>query len=101
MTSLELPVRELGHDCILTVRVSPKASRSTLVGLHGSALKVAVNAPPDKGKANSAVIRLLADALDISPSRISIVGSQSSRTKKLRIAKISSRELSRLLLPFL
>ena len=101
MTPGDLPIRELGNDCILTVRVSPKASRSAITGLHAGALKIAVNAPPDKGKANAAVMRLLADTLHLPPSRIAIEGPQTSRTKKLRIAGISPGELARLLSPFL
>jgi len=101
MTPPASPIRPQGADCLLTVRVSPKASRAALVGLHDNALKIAVSAPPEKGKANAAVIRLLARSLDISPSRISLVGSPSSRTKTLRINGISPRELARLLQPFL
>lgn len=74
---------------MLTVRVSPKASRNAVQGVmetpDGFALKVAVTAPPDKGKANAAVVVLLAKVFGVSKSSLSVVAGQADRRKILRI----------------
>tara|TARA_R110000868_G_scaffold26487_9_gene101864 strand:- start:764 stop:1072 length:309 start_codon:yes stop_codon:yes gene_type:complete len=74
---------------VLTVRVSPKASRNAVQGVmetpDGFALKVAVTAPPDKGKANAAVLVLLAKVFGVSKSSLSVVAGQADRRKILRI----------------
>ena len=74
---------------VLTVRVSPKASRNAVQGVmetpDGFALKVAVTAPPDKGKANAAVVVLLAKVFGVSKSSLSVVAGQAARRKILRI----------------
>ena len=45
------------------MRVKPGAKRTGIVGTHGGALKIAVNAAPERGKANDAVVALLSDLL--------------------------------------
>lgn len=75
---------------MLTVRVTPKASRNAITGTmatpDGLALKVAVTAPADKGKANAAVIALLADAFGIAKSNITLTLGETDRRKVLRIS---------------
>jgi uncharacterized protein len=79
----------------LRLRVSPGASRSAVVGRHGEAWKVRVSAPPTDGRANDAVVRLLADSLDISSADISIVSGHGSRDKTISLAGLESDELER------
>jgi uncharacterized protein len=54
----------------LRVKVVPGASRSAIVGALGDRLKVRVAAPPEAGKANRAVVELLAEALGVKDVRI-------------------------------
>ena len=65
----------------LTVRVQPGASRDALVGRWGEDWKIAVRAPPEKGKANESARRLLAKLLDIPPSDVRLITGAASRTK--------------------
>lgn len=65
----------------LRVRVSPGASRDRIQGLHGDALKLSVRQPPEKGRANREVARLLADAVGASPRDVEVVGGHTSRDK--------------------
>ncbi len=74
---------------IVKVRAQPKASRDAIVGEHGGALKVAVTAPPDKGKANKAIVELLAKALGIPKSNIELVAGTTSRDKTLAIRGVT------------
>jgi uncharacterized protein (TIGR00251 family) len=65
----------------LRLRVVPGASRNQIVGRHGDAWKVRVAAPPERGAANEAVVRLLAEVLSVPRGRISVVSGQVARDK--------------------
>jgi uncharacterized protein (TIGR00251 family) len=71
----------------VTVRVRPGSSRTKVGGSYGDQpqLVVAVNAPPVDGAANESVIRAVADALGLRPSRIALVSGHSARSKVLAI----------------
>lgn len=75
---------------MIAVRVSPKASRSAITGVfdgpEGAALKVAVTAPADRGRANAAVADLLAAAFGIAKSRVTLRGGETDRRKLFHLA---------------
>lgn len=77
----------------LAVRVQPGASRQRIAGMMGDALKVAVSAPPEKGKANRAVEKLLAKTLGLPASAVRVVGGETSRRKTVRCDGISPEAL--------
>jgi uncharacterized protein (TIGR00251 family) len=66
---------------VLAVRVSPRARHNEVIGTRDGALLVRTTAPPADGKANKAVIRLLAGFLGVAPSRIRLVRGQRHRDK--------------------
>jgi len=70
---------------LLHVRVQPKARANAVKGWHGAALRVSVTAAPEDGKANRAVIELLAETFDVAPSSISLVRGAASRDKLFRL----------------
>jgi len=69
----------------LKLKVIPGAASSSIAGRLGDELKVRVSAPPKKGKANQAVIDLLATALRISPSDIKVITGENSQHKIVEI----------------
>ncbi len=75
---------------VLAVKAAPKASRDAITGIletpQGWALKVAVTAAPDRGKANAAVIELIADAFDVPKSAVTVIAGATDRSKLLRIS---------------
>lgn len=77
------------------LRVSPGAKRSAFVGRHGAAWKVRVAAPPEAGRANDAVVRLLADTLDVPAADVSIVSGHGSRDKTISLTGLDADELER------
>ena len=77
----------------LELRVQPGARRAGIVGVHGVALKVAVNALPEEGKANQAVIELLAAALEIPRRQVQITRGLSSRSKTALISGLTEAKL--------
>ena len=66
---------------LLHVRVQPKARANAIRGWLGEALRVSVTAAPEDGKANRAVIELLADTLAVPRSSITLVRGAASRDK--------------------
>jgi uncharacterized protein (TIGR00251 family) len=65
----------------LSLKVVPGSSRDEIVGWLGDSLKVKVKAPPEKGRANEAVVALLAEHLEIDASSIAVVSGQGSPAK--------------------
>jgi len=70
---------------LIDVRVQPKSSKNAIVGIHGAALKIKLNAPPVEGKANKALIQLMAKLLGCPKSAVEIISGQASRSKRLLI----------------
>ena len=74
----------------LNVKVVPGASRTRVVGAWNRALKVAVAAPPERGKANDALIKLLAATFDVHTADIAIVSGQTSPLKKVAVTGLTA-----------
>ena len=70
---------------VLRLHVQPGAGRSEVVGRHGDALKVRVAAPPERGRANDACRRLLAEVFDVKESAVVVVSGEASRTKRVAL----------------
>lgn len=68
------------------VRVQPRASRNEVSGVRGGRLAVRVTAPPVDRAANEAVVRLLAEWLDVPRAAVRIVSGDMGRTKIVEIA---------------
>jgi uncharacterized protein (TIGR00251 family) len=85
------------EGALLAVRVQPRARRDEVVGWQGTTLRVRVTAPPAEGRANQAVITLLAEVLDLPRSAIGLVSGAASRDKLVRVAGHSLPEVRALL----
>ena len=70
---------------VLPVRAQPRARKAGVVGEQRGALKVAVTAPPEDGKANAALVEVLAEALAVRRSQVDLLSGQTSRDKKFLI----------------
>jgi uncharacterized protein (TIGR00251 family) len=88
---LTLKLTEEGGGVRFSVKAVPGASRDRIVGELGDALKVAVSAPAEGGKANRAIVSLLADRLGVAESQVSIVRGQSHPRKEVFVAGITAR----------
>jgi len=84
-------------NALLRVHVQPGAGRTAVVGRHGDALKVRVAAPPERGRANEAVIALLAEVLGVKEAQVELVGGESNRAKRLKVTGVEAADLDRLL----
>ena len=80
---------------VLPVRAQAGARRSGIVGEHDGALKIAVTAAPEKGKANKALVALLSRALHVRKSSVQLIAGQASGSKRFLIRGIAPDELHR------
>ena len=78
-------VRACDGGVRLRLRVKPGAGRDRLIGAYGESLKVAVRAAPERGKANDAVSRLLAQLFSVSRSDVVVVAGAGSQDKMVEI----------------
>ena len=82
-------LRAVADGVTLRVRVQPRASREGLAGVREGALVVRLSAPPVEGRANEALLRLVAAALDVPPSRVRLQQGARGREKLLLVAGAS------------
>jgi uncharacterized protein (TIGR00251 family) len=80
-----LHVEVRGSSLRVSVHVQPRAARSEIVGLHGAALKVRLQAPPVDGAANEALVALLAERLGVARRSVRVVAGLSSRAKTVEV----------------
>ena len=71
------------------VKAVPGASRDGIAGELGGALKVRTSRPAERGKANAAIVKLLAKTFGVPKSHIEIIAGQSSRQKRVAIDGIT------------
>jgi uncharacterized protein (TIGR00251 family) len=79
----------------LRLRVSPGAGRAAIVGRHGDGWKVRVTAPPEHGRANEAVLRLLATKLAVPREAVSLVSGHSGRDKIVELTGLGPALIER------
>ena len=77
----------------LNIKVIPGASRSGISGWLDDTLKIKVSAPPEKGKANQAVVILLASALGLSLNAVRVLHGAGAQRKVLEIDGLSLAEI--------
>jgi uncharacterized protein (TIGR00251 family) len=78
------------EGCVIAVRAQPGARRNAVVGEQNGALKIAVTAPPDKGRANKAIEEVLAEALGLKKSQVALVSGPTSRDKRFLLRGVTA-----------
>jgi uncharacterized protein len=72
------------------VHVQPRASRTEIAGIHGTALKVRLHSPPVEGAANDELISFLAKILTVPKRSVRIISGLSSRSKTVEVDGVST-----------
>ncbi len=98
VTALFAPI---GDGLVVLLKVTPRARRAGVTGVRADGdglpvLLVSVNAPPEDGKANAAVIALLAEEWGVPRSSLTILSGATDRRKRLQIANATPALLARL-----
>ncbi len=79
----------------LRLRVAPGATRDEPPGRHGDGWKLRVSAPPERGRANDAVVALLAERLRLPKAQLSIVSGHGARDKVVELQGLDAAEVDR------
>lgn len=91
MTSLD--VKQSDGGVILTVKVVPGSSRTSIAGQLDGMVKIKISAPPEKGKANQSLIEFLAKHLGVKKNEIEIIAGSANPVKKVKILNISAEKV--------
>jgi uncharacterized protein (TIGR00251 family) len=93
--SIGITVHEQG--VLLAVRAQPSARRTAVLGEQGGALKVAVTAPPEDGRANAAITEVLREWIGLKRSQVELIRGETSRNKTFLIRGVSVEALTALI----
>ena len=90
-------LREHPDGVLLSVRVQPGSRKAGILGVHGTQLKVAVHAPPEKGKANEALLEVLAEVLGLRKKQIVLQQGATNQNKVVLLMGINLNAVETLL----
>lgn len=93
MTDHPFGVSPSAKGPMITLKVVPGASRERIVGPYGDSLKLSVSEPPERGRANRAVLRLLSRILGVRDSDLEIVSGAGSSRKRVLIRSLSAEQV--------
>lgn len=91
---MPLRIEQDGEDVLLWIKAIPGASRDQVAGLVGDRLKIKTSAPPEAGKANKAVAKLIAKALGVRPNAVSVESGRTNPEKVIRIAGATAADVA-------
>jgi len=81
-------LQETSDGVIIPVRAQPGARKNAVTGVHAGQLRVSVTQAPEKGKANLALVEVLAEALQVPRSKISLVSGATTSQKKFCVVGV-------------
>jgi uncharacterized protein (TIGR00251 family) len=88
-----IDIRPHPEGCVLAVRAQPGARKASVMGEQAGALKVAVTAPPEDGRANQAITELLRDWIGLKRSQVELASGATNRNKQFLIRGLLPEEL--------
>ena len=91
-SAADVQITEPDGGVEFSVKVVPGSSRDRITGVWNTALRLTVSAPPEGGKANKQVVRLVADAFDVKRSDVAIVRGHTQPLKRVRIQGVTPEQ---------
>jgi uncharacterized protein (TIGR00251 family) len=88
-----LAVQQTASGVQFEVKAVPGSSRDRIVAVHGTALKVTVAAPAERGQANARIVALLAEALGVARSDVELVTGAAHARKQVRVRGLTAARL--------
>ena len=93
----KISIRDTDEGAVIAVKVVPGSSRDRIAGVLGDCLKIATSAPPEKGKANTAVAGILAKAFGLDRKAVRLVSGQTSQRKQFVLSGMAAEDARELL----
>jgi uncharacterized protein (TIGR00251 family) len=90
-----IPLTDHAEGVVLPVRAQPGARRAGVQGEQNGALKVAVNAPAQDGRANEALVEVLRETLGLKRSQVELLSGATGRAKRFLVRGLTRAELER------
>ena len=97
MTAHDLLTVNDDDSITVPVHAQPGAGRTQIAGRHGDAVKVRVAAPPEGGRANAALITVLAGVFGVAEGKVTLVSGDKSRSKRFEVSGVDPEDATRLL----
>ncbi len=94
---VELNIQQIDNDAVFQVKIVASSSRTAVAGRLDGMLKIKVAAPPEKGKANQAIIKFLAKELGVKKRQVVIASGLTSTIKQIRITDITTSDIEKLI----
>ena len=79
-----------GEDVRVRIHAQPGAAKTQVVGTHGDAVKIRIQAPPVEGKANQALLRYLSRRLECRKNQLQLVSGEHSRKKVILVTGVEA-----------
>lgn len=92
-------ITESQDGILLNVKIIPNAPRSKVDGMLGDLLKIRIQAPPVDGKANAALLKFLAQELDVPASNLTVLSGHTGRIKRIAVAGVKKQQAEKSLVP--
>jgi uncharacterized protein (TIGR00251 family) len=89
----ELKIQQKDGAVIFSVKVVPRSSKTAIAGILNGMLKIKLAAAPEKGKANQALVEILADTLSVKKNAVKITSGLTSPIKTIEITGVSEEIL--------
>lgn len=91
-----IKTREIENGIIIPVRVQPNSSKERIMGEYDGLLKIAVTQPPERGKANRAIVKVLAKYLNVKSSDVLLMSGDKSKDKEVFVRNITKKDVENL-----
>lgn len=88
---------EKGDALIFTAKIVPRASKTEITGEMEGALKIRIASPPVDGAANAELVKFLSKVFSVSKGSIEIISGETSKTKQIKIANLTSEKFTAIL----
>jgi uncharacterized protein (TIGR00251 family) len=92
-----LNITKKDGQLLFSVKVAPGSSKTEIAGIYNGMLKVRLCAAPEKGKANQALVKLLAEKLDVPKNQITITAGLTSKIKQILVKNITQKTIDAIL----
>lgn len=84
----QVALRADGASVLVKVAARPGTGSDRVMGVQGDALKLGVSAAPEKGKANKALVALLAEILEVKKGSVELASGETAREKLFRVSGV-------------